>query len=65
MKAVKKSKTEKSDFQTGYAPFLQDILTKIQDTRYDMLMSVSKQTLLLYWDIGRVVSVKMQLAGWG
>jgi hypothetical protein len=52
-------------FPTDYGGFLQDILTKIQQTRYEMLMSASKQTLLLYWDIGRAVSEKMQLAGWG
>jgi len=50
---------------SGYKPFLQDILTKIQRTRYEMLMSVSKQTLLLYWDIGKMVSEKMELAGCG
>ena len=49
---------------TDYKCFLQDILTKIQSARYEMLMSVSKQTLLLYWDIGKTVSEKMQLAGW-
>jgi len=65
MKMIKKSKTENGDFQSGYAPFLQGILTKIQEARYDMLMSVSKQMVLLYWDIGRAVSAKMQLAGWG
>ena len=30
-----------------------------------MLMSASKQTLLLYWDIGKMVSEKIELAGWG
>ena len=52
-------------FPSDYKPFLQDILTKIQSTRYEMLMSVSKQTLLLYWDIGKMVSEKIELAGWG
>ena len=52
-------------FPSDYKPFLQDILTKIQSTRYEMLMSVSKQTLLLYWDIGKMVSEKMQSANWG
>ena len=52
-------------FPSDYKPFLQDILTKIQSSRYEMLMSVSKQTLLLYWDIGKMVSEKIELAGWG
>jgi predicted nuclease of restriction endonuclease-like (RecB) superfamily len=51
--------------QTDYSHFLQNILTKIQLARYDMLQSVSRQTVLLYWEIGRTVSEKMQLDGWG
>jgi predicted nuclease of restriction endonuclease-like (RecB) superfamily len=58
-------KIQKGKFPSDYKPFLQDILTKIQSTRYKMLMSMSKQTLLLYWSIGRAVSAKMQSAGWG
>ena len=58
-------KIQKEEFPSGYKPFLQDILTKIPSTRYEMLMSVSKQTLLLYWDIGKSVSEKIEFAGWG
>jgi predicted nuclease of restriction endonuclease-like (RecB) superfamily len=58
-------KIQKGEFQSDYKPFLKDILTKIQSTRYEMLMSVSKQTLLLYWDIGKMVSEKIELVGWG
>ena len=54
-------KIQKND----YSHFLQHILTKIQQARYEMLMSASKQTLLLYWDIGKMVSEKMQSANWG
>jgi len=51
--------------KNDYSHFLQHILTKIQQARYEMLMSASKQTLLLYWDIGKMVSEKMQSANWG
>ena len=54
-----------SSHKNDYNHFLQDVLTKIQQARYEMLMSASKQTLLLYWDIGKMVSEKMQNAGWG
>ena len=60
-----KSKIQKTEFPSDYKPFLQDILTKIQRSRYEMLMSVGKQTLLLYWDIGKAVSEKIELEGWG
>ena len=58
-------KIQKEDFSPEYNHFLQHILTKIQQTRYEMLMSASKQTLLLYWDIGKMVSEKMQNFGYG
>ncbi len=58
-------RVQHNELPTDYGGFLQDILMKIQQTRYEMLMSVSKQTLLLYWDIGRAVSEKMQSAVWG
>jgi len=48
-----------------YQPFLDKIVSKIQSARYEMLKSVSKQTVLLYWEIGRSVSEQMQNAGWG
>lgn len=48
-----------------YTPFLQDILTRIQSARYEMLKSVSKQTVLLYRDIGKSVSEKAQSQGRG
>jgi predicted nuclease of restriction endonuclease-like (RecB) superfamily len=62
---IVKNDSEKEGFLPDYKPFLQDILTKIEQARYEMLMLVSKQTLMLYWDIGRSVSEKMQKEGWG
>lgn len=50
---------------TQYQPFLKQILTKIQSARYEMLKTVSKQTVALYWEIGKSVSQQMQDQGWG
>jgi predicted nuclease of restriction endonuclease-like (RecB) superfamily len=50
---------------TNYQSFLQDILAKIQQARYEMLKSVSKQTVLLYFEIGKSVSKKVKSEGWG
>ena len=50
---------------TTYQPFLQDILAKIQSARYEMLKAVSKQTVLLYWEIGKSVSEKVRQERWG
>jgi len=50
---------------TSYQPFLKDIFLKIQTARYEMLKTVSKQTVLLYFDIGKTVSQKVTAEKWG
>jgi len=50
---------------SNYQPFLQNILARIQSARYEMLKTVSKQTVLLYWDIGKSVSEKVKTENWG
>ena len=54
-----------NNLSTKYQPFLQDLLSKIQSARYEMLKAVSKQTVLLYWEIGKSVSEKVELENWG
>lgn len=49
----------------SYPPFLEEILSKIQQARYEMLKTVSKQTVELYWEIGKAVSQKVQQEKWG
>lgn len=49
----------------NYQPFLKEILLKIQLTRYEMLKTVSKQTVALYWEIGKSVSEKVKSEKWG
>ncbi|NDA63492.1 MAG: hypothetical protein EBX50_15850 [Chitinophagia bacterium] len=44
----------------GYPPFLEEILSKIQRARYEMLKTVSKQPVELYWELGKAVSQKVQ-----
>jgi len=46
-------------------PFLKEILSKIQLARYEMLKTVSKQTVALYWEIGKAVSDSVKLEKWG
>ena len=49
----------------SYPPFLKDILSKIQLARYEMLKTVSMQTVALYWEIGKSVSQKVNQEKWG
>lgn len=53
------------NISTNYQPFLKEILTKIQLARYEMLKAVSKQTVALYWEIGKAVSEKVENEKWG
>jgi predicted nuclease of restriction endonuclease-like (RecB) superfamily len=49
----------------SYQPFLIEVLAKIRQARYEMLKTVSKQTVLLYWEIGKSVSEKVSSEKWG
>ena len=49
----------------NYQPFLDEILAKIQVARYQMLKTVSKETVNLYWNIGKMVSEKVAREKWG
>ena len=49
----------------NYQPFLKDILIKIKTARYEMLKTVSRQTVLLYFEIGKAVSKKVKSEKWG
>jgi hypothetical protein len=49
---------------SNYQQFLNEIMLKIQTARYEMLKSVSKQTVLLYRELGKSVSEKVENADW-
>jgi predicted nuclease of restriction endonuclease-like (RecB) superfamily len=48
-----------------YKPFLDEILEKIHTARHSMLKSVSKETVVLYWNIGKSISEKVLQEQWG
>lgn len=48
-----------------YKPFLDEILDKIHSARYSMLKTVNKETVALYWSIGKSVSKKVNEEQWG
>ena len=48
-----------------YQQFLQEMLSKIQSARYEMLQSVGRGTVLLYWEIGKGVSENYETKSWG
>lgn len=48
-----------------YLPFLNEIMEQIHSARYKMIRAVSRETVELYWSIGRIVSERVQTEKWG
>jgi len=59
---VKKPQTIKSE---SYAHFLKQIINDIQHTQLKAALSVAQNLTLLYWRIGKDLSEKMSIEGWG
>lgn len=49
----------------NYKSILDDIIIKVKTTRFSMLKKVSIETVQLYWQIGQIVSEKIQQQRWG
>lgn len=49
----------------NYKITLKDIITDIKKARYQMLKAVNKETVKLYWNIGKTVSIKTEQYQWG
>ena len=49
----------------SYNLVLVDIIRRINESRYTMIKKVSEETVILYWNIGRIVSEKVREEKWG
>lgn len=49
----------------NYRSTLKEIITTIKKSRYQMLKKVNKETVQLYWSIGKTVSIKTNQHRWG
>ena len=50
---------------TDYPAFLAAISDRIEQARVGVIRSASRETVLLYWDIGQAIAEKQAEAGWG
>jgi predicted nuclease of restriction endonuclease-like (RecB) superfamily len=48
-----------------YLDLLEDIKRKIHEARTRAAISVNRELVLLYWDIGQSIIKRQQLEGWG
>ena len=50
---------------TDYTSFLAEVKGRIQSARLQAGRAVNRELVMLYWDIGRGIVEKQQVAGWG
>jgi len=51
--------------RTEFAALLADIKGRIQSAQTRAMLAVNAELVLLYWDIGRIISERQKRAGWG
>ena len=50
---------------SGYAAFLESLKSRVQQAQTKAMLSVNRELILLYWDIGRLIVERQEQAGWG
>ena len=50
---------------TGYGPLLAELKSRVRAARVRAALSVNRELIALYWDIGRVILQRQQTEGWG
>lgn len=48
-----------------YGALLTDVKTRVQGSRTRAVLAANRELLSLYWDVGRLVDHRQQVAGWG
>ena len=55
----------KANLPADYADALGAIKSRIQQERLRIVLAANSATVLLYWDIGRMILDRQERAGWG
>jgi predicted nuclease of restriction endonuclease-like (RecB) superfamily len=50
---------------TDYSAFLESLKNRIQQAQTKAMLSVNRELIQLYWDIGRLIVDRQEHAGWG
>lgn len=61
-------KATASTFQslpTDYPAFLESLKSRVQQAQTKAMLSVNRELIQLYWDIGRLIGERQEQAGWG
>jgi len=61
----KSSKTSRISLPSGYAPLLADLKARVRAAQVRAVLSVNREMVLLYWNIGREILRCQRDEGWG
>src|ERR1019366_9573939 len=50
---------------TGYGPLLAELKSRVRAAQVRAALSVNRELIALYWDIGRAILLRQQAEGWG
>ena len=50
---------------TDYKPFLESLKDRVREAQMAAMLSVNRELIRLYWDIGRLIVERQEQAGWG
>lgn len=50
---------------TGYSALLEELKTRIRTAQLGAALTVNRELILLYWSMGRDISTRFQVEGWG
>src|SRR5437762_3396764 len=48
-----------------YAAFLESLKSRVQQAQTKAMLSVNRELIQLYWDIGRLIVERQEREGWG
>ncbi len=55
----------KPELPTTYNTILEQIKNRVKVARYEALIAVNRELIELYWDIGKIISIKQKTERWG
>ena len=54
-----------SGLSADQAEFLESLKSRVQQAQTKAMLSVNRELIRLYWDIGRLIFERQEVAGWG
>jgi predicted nuclease of restriction endonuclease-like (RecB) superfamily len=61
----KPSNLEANRLPVDYVAFLESLKSRVRQAQTQAMLSVNRELIQLYWDIGREIVGRQELAGWG